>query len=164
MQTKTLQHPTNLRLKQNPYHFLLLTGLVLVLSTFFLKEDRSIDIHVHDTYYVIAHGHVFYFLAFLVWVLWFLYLLTRKILFSTSLTWVHVVLTLLAILFLLFLLNVGADIFNSRPVRYLDYSNWTTFNGFQRSNRWIAYTTGALLLGQITYVVNLVAGTVKRIR
>lgn len=158
-----LLNRNNLRLKQSPYHLLLLTGLVLVVTSFLINQSRTIDIHVHDTYYVIAQGHVFIFLAFIVWVLWALYLVTRKILYSKSLTWVHVIITLVTLLFLLFLLNFGGDILNPRPRRYLDYSNWTTFNRYEQNTRWIAYIMIALLFGQITFVVNLIVGIVKRV-
>jgi heme/copper-type cytochrome/quinol oxidase subunit 1 len=150
------------RLKQSPYHLLLLTGLVLVLISFFLDQSKTVDIHVHDTYYVIAQGHVFIFFAFIVLVLWFLYLLTKKFLYSKSLTWTHVIITLFPLLFLLFLLNFGSDIINPRPRCYLDYSNWNKFNAYNRDMRWISYITIALLLGQIIFIVNLIIGIVKR--
>ena len=138
-------------------------GLVLVLTSFFLHQDKTLDIHVHDTYYVIAQGHVYIFLALVVWFLWALYLVTRKILYSKSLTWIHVIITLLTLLFLLFLLNFGGDLFNQSPRRYLDYSVWKTFNRYEQDTRWITYFTIALLLGQITFFVNLIVGIVKRV-
>ena len=153
----------DLRLKQSPYNLLLLAALVLVLISFFLNQDRTVDIHLHDTYYIIAQGHLFLFFAVIVWFLWFLYLLTAKVLYSTSLTWTHVAITLSTVLFLLFLLNFGGDIFNPRPRRYFDYSSWNSFNVYSRNMRWITYITIALLLGQITFVVNLIAGIVKRV-
>jgi heme/copper-type cytochrome/quinol oxidase subunit 1 len=135
----------------------------LVLASFTLTQDRTIDIHLHDTYYVIAQGHVFIFLAFIVWFLWFLYLLTRKVLYSKTLTWIHVVTTLLTLLFLLSLLNFGGDIFNLSSRRYLDASNWTTFNRYEQGMRRIAYTLIVLLLGQIVFVVNLIVGIIKSV-
>ena len=142
---------------------LLLTGLLLVLASFIMTQERTVDIHLHDTYYVIAQGHVFIFLAFIVWVLWFLYLLTRKLLYSKTLTWIHVIITLLTLLFLLFLLNFGGDTFNPTPRRYLDASNWTTFNRYEQGMQWIAYTLLALFLAQIIFIVNLIVGIIKRV-
>ena len=158
-----LLNRSTLRLKQNPYHLLLLTGFALILTTFFLTQNRTIDIHVHDTYYVIYQGHIYYFFAFIVWVLWCLYLLTRKVLYSKALTWIHVIITLLTLLFLLFLLNFGGDILNQSPRRYLDASNWTAFNRYEQDKRWITYTMIALFLGQITFIVNLIVGIIKRV-
>jgi heme/copper-type cytochrome/quinol oxidase subunit 1 len=152
-----------LRLKQSAYHLLLLTGLLLVVTSFLLNQNRTIDIHVHDTYYVITQGHFFIFLAIIVWVLWILYMVTNKVLYSKSLTWVHVIITLVTLLFLLFFLNNGGDIFNPKPRRYLDYSNFTTFNRYERDTRWITYITIALLFGQVTFFVNLIVGIVKRV-
>jgi hypothetical protein len=150
-----------MRLKQSPYHLLLLTGFVLVLTSFFLNQNKTVDIHFHDTYFVMSQGLVFFFFAFIVWVLWFVYLLTRKILYSKSLTWTHVIITLLTLLILLFLLNFGGNIFDPKPVRYLDYSNSNAFN--THNPDMISYITIALLLGQITFIVNFIAGIVKRI-
>jgi len=141
---------------------LLLSGLVLVVASFFVGQKETVDIHVHDTYYVIAQGHVLLLFAFIVWVLWFLYLLTRKALYSKSLTWTHVAITLLAILVLIFVLYFNSDTFPARPRRYLDFSGWTSYGQFSRNMRVIAFSIFGLLLGQITFLINLVLGLFKR--
>lgn len=141
---------------------LLLTGLVLVLTSFFMNQNRTFDIYIHDTYYVINQGHVFLFLAFIISVLWALYLVARKILYSKSLTWIHVIITLVTLLLLFFLLNFGSNILNPSSKRYLDANN-QTFNMDEQYTGWIAYIIIALILGQVTFIVNLIIGIVKRV-
>lgn len=152
-----------MQLKQSPYHLLLLTGLVLVLTSFFINQNRTIDIHVNDTYYVITQGHVFIFSAFIISVLWALYLVTRKILYSKSLTWIHIIVTLVTLLFLFFLLNFGSNILNPSSRRYLDANNRTTFNMHEQYTRWNVYIMIALIFGQVTFILNLIIGIVKRV-
>ena len=140
---------------------LLLTGFVLVLAAFLLGQDNTVDIHVHDTYFVIAQGYFFILLAFAAWILWILYLLTRKILHSKSLTWIHVIITILLLLLLLFLVNFGAD---PLPRRYLDFNNLFVFNRDHQNRGWIAYSFCALVFAQITFIVNLMIGIFKRLK
>jgi hypothetical protein len=150
-----------MQLKQRPYHLLLLTWLALVIISFFQDKKKTIDIHFGDTYYVIAQSHVFIFFAFIVWTLWFLYLLTRKILYSKSLTWIHVSITVVTLLFLLCMLKFVGNIFTQTPGRYTG-NNWNTFELYNRSVKWIFYITIALVLAQVIFIVNLVKGIVKR--
>ena len=130
---------------------------------FFPDQNRTIDIRVRDTYYVIAQRNVFVFLAFVFWIMWFLYLITRKVLYSRSLIWAHVSITLVTMLILLFLLSFSSNAFNQPPRHVLDYSVWKPFGNYEQGTRWIAYITIVLLLGQITFIVNLVVGLFKRV-
>ena len=151
-------------LKQNPYHLLLLTGLALLLVSFFISPFRTLDIHVHDTYYVIAQQQIFWLFAFMVWLLWFIYWWTRKALYSTWLSWIHIILTLLTVLFLLFIIYFSGDIFTPQPGSYVDLESGSSFAEYNRNLRLIGYFTIALLLWQLAFVVNLVIGLYKRLR
>ena len=153
-----------MRLKQYPFHLLLLTGFALLLTTFFLDSKATIDIHIHDTYFVFAQRQVYYIFVVVVWFLWLLYLLTRKVLYSTAFIRMHVIVTLVTIFLLLLLLNTGGNIFNAKPKRFFDYNDWNTFNRYQRATSWFNYVLLFLLVGQITFIVNLVVGIVKRLK
>jgi hypothetical protein len=157
-----LSNQNKLRLKQNPYHLLLLTGFALILTTFLLPQNKTVDIHFHDTYYIIAQVQLHYLFAGIIWLLWLLYLPTRKVLHSISLTWAHVIITLLSIMMLLFLLNFDGLIFNSSPGREMDHGLWKTFNRYDRNFKWAGLALSSLLPGQILFVINLVLGIFKR--
>lgn len=80
---------------RRPYHLLLLTAIVLFIASLFYG-DETFDIHLHDTYYVIAIAHLFYSAAIFLAILWLIYLITFKWL-NRYLTWIHLVTTFLCI-------------------------------------------------------------------
>ncbi|MBS0647577.1 MAG: cbb3-type cytochrome c oxidase subunit I [Verrucomicrobia bacterium] len=151
-------------MKQKPYNLLLWTGLVLVLTSFFiLKQSNSVDIHLHDTYFVIAHTHVFWLLAILAFFVWTLYLLTNKILYSKALTWTHVIITILTLLLFALTLFFSDSFMNTTPRRYYDYSSWGSFDSYTTLTKALGITIFALLFGQFIFVINLIAGLFKRL-
>jgi heme/copper-type cytochrome/quinol oxidase subunit 1 len=140
-----------------PYQLLLLAALSLLISGF-LSVKGTIDLHFHDTYFVIDHVQFYLILSIPAFVLWTIYLLTRNILLSQLMTWVHVALTLLAI---------GAFIclpLFSYPPRYVDVSPWSTFNEFQRTNQIMAGIALIFTLAQLILIANIVGGIVRRLR
>jgi heme/copper-type cytochrome/quinol oxidase subunit 1 len=139
-----------------PYQLLLLAALSLLISGF-LSAKGTIDLHFHDTYFVIDHVQFYLILSLPAFVLWTIYLLTRNILLSHLMTWVHVALTLLAI---------GAFIclpLFSYPARYVDVSPWSTFNEFQTTNKIIAGIALIFTLARLILIVNIVGGIVRRL-
>lgn len=151
-----------MQLKQRPYNLLLLTGLILVLTSFFLFDGNSaVDIHLHDTYFVIAHTHIFWLLAILAFFMWTLYLLTNKILYSKSLTWTHIIVTILTLVLFASTLFIGDGHINPMPRRYYDYSNWNSLDMYSTLIKVGAITLFILLLGQINFVINFIVGIFK---
>ena len=80
---------------RRPYHLLLLTAIVLFIVSLFCGDD-TLDIHLHDTYFVIAKFHLFRSGATFLSILWLMYLITFRLL-SSYLTWMHLVATFLCI-------------------------------------------------------------------
>ena len=152
-----------MKIKQKPYHLLLLTGLVSVLTSFFvLNQNNLVDIHLHDTYFVIAHTHIFWFLTVLALFVMTLYLLTNKILYSKTLIWTHVIVTILTLLLVALTLFFGESFMNPTPRRYYDYSNWNSFNNYTEFTKAIGITIFVLLFGQVIFIINLIAGLLKK--
>lgn len=152
-----------LQMKQKPYNLLLLTGLVFALSSFFvLRQNNSVEIHLPDTYLVIAHTNVFLLLAISALFVWTLYLLTNKILYSKALTWTHVIITIFTLFLFALTLFFGDKFMNLRPRRYYNYSDWSSFNDFTTLKKAIGITIIVLLFGQLIFVINFIVGLFKR--
>ncbi|MBN8858998.1 MAG: cbb3-type cytochrome c oxidase subunit I [Sphingobacteriales bacterium] len=152
-----------MQIKQKPYHLLFLTGLIFILTSFFvLKQDRSVDIHLHDTYFVIVHTHILWLFAVLALFVWALYLLTGKILYSKALTWTHVIITILTLLLFAFTLFWGDSFLNPAPRRYYDYSSWNSFDNYTIFTKAIGITIFVLLVGQLIFIINFMVGLFKR--
>jgi heme/copper-type cytochrome/quinol oxidase subunit 1 len=140
-----------------PYHLLLLAALSLLISSF-LSSKGTLDIHVHDTYFVIAHFEFNLALAILAFILWAIYMLTRNLPLSSLLTWIHVVLTLLALG-----LFISLPLFGY-PEKYLDISPWGNFNELNRANEIVAVIIISFTLAQLILVVNIFRGLFRRLR
>ena len=142
-----------------PYSLFLLTGQILIIASFFVF-GQSIDIHLHDTYFVVAVNHLAWALAILLFLVWGIYKLTDRFLWTNTLTWTHVLLTIL-VLILLAIISFWKDKIlppiNSNTVSYQDIIDEQKRKGF------ITYLiTIAFIVGQIAYLVNLVIGLIKR--
>ena len=152
-----------LLIKQKPYHLLLLTGLLLVLISFFvLNNNNTVDIHLHDTYFVIVHSHITWLLAIFALFVWTLYFFTNKILYSKVLTWTHIIITILTILLFGLILFFSDSFMNPTPRRYYDYSSWNSFDNYTTFTKAIGITMLVLLFGQFIFVINFIAGLFKQ--
>jgi heme/copper-type cytochrome/quinol oxidase subunit 1 len=52
-----------------------------------------VDIHLHDTYYVIANVHIYWTIALFLLLEWAIYSVAEKFLWTRYLTWLHIVVT-----------------------------------------------------------------------
>ena len=152
-----------LYLKQKPYSLLLLSGLALIATSLFTQKNETVDFHIHDTVFVIAQGHLLWFLALTICGLWLLYLITRKLLYSRTLTWIHILITLLALAALLFLLFFRKGYSLPRSGGILDYACWKEFNKFHRNLMLINLNLIVLVAAQFIYVINLLIAAIRQL-
>ena len=141
-----------MQFEARPYNLLLLTAILLILISFIAKKT-TLDIHLHDTYYIISATYIFRFLATVSAIFWDIYLLTFKFLFSNQLTWTHIIITLLTIILLCSIALMGDKLVNPA---------WESFKKYSQYTRILLFVLGLLLLGQLTYIINLLLGIFKR--
>ena len=146
------------RLKQtilrHPYLlFVLMAPIFLLISVF--TRNRIVDIHTHDTMYVVSVAYIIWFLIILLSIGWTLYHLLEKVLLSKHLTWFHVIST---IAFFIFCIVIALRSDGTPPTGY----NWRITHD-QMQTEQIIDTIAVLLFiaGQICLLVNLVGGLIK---
>ena len=151
-------------MKQKSYRLLFVVALILVLSSIFVSnENNSVDIHIHDTYFVIGLGYFFGLLAIIFLFLWMIYLLTNKLLYSEALTRLHVMVSILALVFVVFIVFFGDNFSTPKPRRYYYYRAWRPFGTYTTFTKAMGITISLLFVGQFILIINLIAGLFKRL-
>lgn len=125
---------------------------MLLLSV--LPNDRTIDIHVHDTVLIIAGSHIFGSLGILLLFFGLIYSLVHKILFSKTLAWIHIIAT---ILFFIFLIIISFVESSNVPRRY----NYNP--SFYLSNRITVGFSVVAILAQFIFLFNIFAGLIRKL-
>jgi heme/copper-type cytochrome/quinol oxidase subunit 1 len=130
-------------MKNTPYHFLLILAIIQVLASFFIVGNSVIDIHLHDTYYVLTHIHLLYFFAFFLLILWVVYIFTYEIVLSKKIAQIHIYITIIVLLIQVIILSRS----------YFDSS----FNSI------IAVIMLVFTLAQLLFITNVLGGIIKKI-
>lgn len=123
----------------------------------FLVTGKTLDIHLHDTYYIITLQVVYGVMAGILLFYGLLYRWTGNVLFSRVLTWTHILFTALLVVL----------------VATVPFWEHAVEQGFSRDpfeaagQRWrfhrnLSLFVLLLLAGQLLFLVNLVAGVVRR--
>ncbi len=143
-----------MQLKQKPYNLLLLAGLLVCIISFFTHNSNStIDLRFHDSYLIIENIYIFWLLAFIILILWTIYFLSKRILFSVILTWIHVISTVVTIFIMFFPLNR----------RYFEYTDWETFYSYDLINSLFEINIFTFFIGQMLFVTHLIWGLIRLI-
>lgn len=150
-------------IKKRPYNLILLTAILILIASFF-TSDETVDFHLNDTYFIIPSQYLFWATTGLLMVLWIMYIVTHRFLFSKVLTWVHVIMTTLALVLL-----IGSSVYFNNyyeglagmPRHYYDYNNW---NGIVLNNNLtnVVLTTFLIMsLGFFAFLINLIVGVFR---
>ena len=137
------------------YNYLLFISALLFLISF-LTSDKTLDIHLHDTYFVIGYSHILVALSLLLFLQWLIYFLLRKFNLLQMLTWIHVIITILFILFLAYTLTS-----NDRFVRFIDLSSFQRAGIRLKLSESGNYVFLVFLFAQIIWVVNIITGLIR---
>ena len=124
-----------------------LTGIFLGNST--------LDIHLHDTYFVIAHFHIVmgvsaFFGMFAGIYHWFPKMFGRFM--NNTLAYIHFWVTLVGAYLIFWPMHYEG--LAGMPRRYLDYSNWSSFNQFGDLNKFISTVAMIVFAIQLLFVFN----------
>lgn len=126
----------------------LLLAISLLISIFGLLTGYStIDFHLHDTYFVVSTFHIGVLVSIFFLLQATIYFLTDNYRQWCSIQYFHVLSTTLIVL-----AAIGSYFYSPKSFRYADFS---------RSHSWPPLDTvlaAIFLLGQILFVVNLIAG------
>lgn len=154
-----MNKPTFLqKFRNNPHNLLLITGIFLLSLSFLTKnENNAIDVHLHDTYFVINLTYFYWFLAIVASVMWALYIPVKKYLYSSNLTQIHVIVSATIIFFMALTLTYNPR--DLRPRRYIDYSSWHKWYDFSAHDQLLII---ALLATQVLFFANIAGGLFKR--
>lgn len=122
----------------------------LLLAASFLFSGRTVDIHLHDTYFIVAVNHLLFLIGCYLCLTGCGYWLLRNLLISPLLLWMHggVLLPALALLMAALVLQYGP-----RPsVDFISYS---------RSQYMLQLALVAFLVAQLLFLGNVVVGVVR---
>jgi cytochrome c oxidase subunit 1 len=136
---------------------LIIPAILLVVEKLFFGA-AVFDLHLHDTYFVISGFYIGLGMFVVVLIPYLCHLLlrlhhkrNRRILV------VHVMATVLLLLFLFIAVRQN----NETPNRYYDFSNWESFQQFERLNYYLGIAvlafTGMQLLFILYTIVKLIA-------
>lgn len=139
-----------------------LTAVIILLTSLF--TSGSLDIAMHDTYFVIskiqiviALGLLFIFFAL---VTWGIYFLLRRL--SSVLNWLHYGITILSLAIVAVLTNYLA----SQNTTYREYSVYDEIENYEHQmsmNEWLTAIGVILVLSQSLFIINIIrAFIVKR--
>jgi cytochrome c oxidase subunit 1 len=117
--------------------------------------NSSIDIHLHDTYFVIAHFHIVmgvsaFFGTFAGVYHWFPKMFGRYM--NNTLSYIHFWITLLGAYLIFWPMHYEG--MAGMPRRYYDYSNWESFKQFGDLNHFISIVVIIVFAAQLLFVFN----------
>jgi cytochrome c oxidase subunit I len=117
--------------------------------------NSTLDIHLHDTYFVVAHFHIVmgvsaFFGMFAGLYHWFPKFYGRYM--NNTMSYIHFWVTLIGAYLIFWPMHYQG--LAGMPRRYVDYSNWPSFNHFSDLNRFISTVAMIVFAIQLLFVFN----------
>lgn len=138
-----------------PYHLFALAAVLLIMLSL-VPANHPMDLPIQGASYVLSYADTLRAIAMLLLLFWILYMITVRFLFSIVLIWVHIIVTLLLLVLIVFL--------------FFRYSGQNASNGLLE----LSFQAGLnpqmivpvlimlLLITQLSYIINLFLGVVRR--
>jgi cytochrome c oxidase subunit I len=117
--------------------------------------NSALDIHLHDTYFVIAHFHIVMGVASFMGMFagvyhWFPKMYGRFL--NNTLAYIHFWITLIGAYLIFWPMHYQG--FAGVPRRYYDFSNWESFKQFGGLNEFISLVAMVVFAAQLLFVFN----------
>ncbi len=117
--------------------------------------NSALDIHLHDTYFVVAHFHIVmgvasFFGLFAGVYHWFPKMYGR--LLNNTLAYIHFWITIIGAYLIFWPMHYQG--LAGMPRRYYDFSNWESFKQFGALNEFISVVAMIVFAAQLLFVVN----------
>ena len=150
---------TLLNFEKRPFELFALMAVLLFIASL-APSAKSIDVNLLDTYYVVSINWLFKPLAMVLCVIWLIYIFTNSMLLSLKLTWVHTIMSVIAIVVLVSALTFNIP-YSTAPARYYAFAepesiiNWKTM---------YAGVVIMLFIAQLIFIVNVLGGLLKQIK
>ena len=133
-----------LNIRERPYALLLFTAIAFLLALVFLPIAR-IDLQ-DTTLFSVPSAVIVWIIPLLLLFFWLLYLLTKRFLYSMTITWIHVLITIFATILLVTVLYIGIV-----PSQLKNNRHELIGNAIQ-------ILSLIFVFGQLTYVANVLLG------
>ena len=118
--------------------------------------NSALDIHLHDTYFVVAHFHIVMGVASFFGMFAGVYTTgTRKCsagTLNTTLGYIHFWVTIIGAYMIFWPMHYEG--LAGMPRRYYDYSNWESFKNFGGLNEFISFVAMIVFAAQLLFVLN----------
>ncbi len=117
--------------------------------------NSALDIHLHDTYFVVAHFHIVmgvasFFGMFAGVYHWFPKMFGRYL--NNTMAYIHFWITMIGSYLIFWPMHYEG--LAGMPRRYYDYSGWTSFNMFNGLNEFISLVAMIVFAAQLLFVFN----------
>lgn len=117
--------------------------------------NSAIDLHIHDTYFIIAHFHLVMGVSSIIGMFagvyhWFPKMFGRRM--NNTLGYIHFWITLIGSYLIFWPMHYEG--LAGMPRRYYDYSNWYTFKPFEGLNTFISIVVIVVFIAQILFIFN----------
>ncbi len=143
--------------------FLFVTSVMLILIGFF-QPDKTVDIHIHDTYFVISNPHYYFGMGLLLLLITVIVFLTKSVAWKSSLMWLHTVATAVIFLFLALIPIIFSAGLAGEPRRYYDLSGSPLlWNRHENLSNCLQLGLLLLLIAQLLFVINICIGLIKKL-
>ncbi|MFC4263044.1 cbb3-type cytochrome c oxidase subunit I [Ferruginibacter yonginensis] len=117
--------------------------------------NSALDIHLHDTYFVIAHFHIVmgvasFFGLFAGVYHWYPKMFGRYM--NNTLSYIHFWITIIGAYCIFWPMHYEG--LAGMPRRYYDFSNWESFKMFGGLNEFISFVSMVVFAAQILFIIN----------
>jgi hypothetical protein len=144
-----------MNLLSKPYHVFALAAVLLIMLSF-IPANHPMDLPIQGASYMLSYADTLRAIAMLLLLLWILYMITVRFLFSVVLIWAHILITLLLLVLIVFFFFRYSGQNASNEIIEL------SFQTGHNTQMLVPVLIMLLLVTQLSYIINLFLGVVKR--